>query len=268
MDLEETFRQYLPLIEKAATSACRKYGLSREDVEDFTQQVKLKVWDDDYAVLRKHKGLSSLGTYLAMVVRNALLDYVDHLWGKWRNSAEAKRLGPTAELLERLLVRDRLSHGEACQALRSQGQVEMSDAEIAALAARLPPCRPRRGSRPDAGGASDLAGDVVAASVAAPLARAGESADDRVVRADLERRRQKALAALAQALASLPDEERLIMKMLGDGLSYVQVARHLHIQEKPLYGRVDRIRRRLRQTILADGVSSKDIEDILYHADL
>jgi hypothetical protein len=34
------------------------------------------------------------------------LDYRNRLWGKWRPSAEAKRLGPTAILIERLVARD------------------------------------------------------------------------------------------------------------------------------------------------------------------
>jgi len=89
--------EHLPIIREAAAHAGRRYGLCREDVEDFTQHVLCKVFADDFAVIRKHQGRSVLATYLVVMVQQALLDYVDALLGKRRPSAEAHRLGPMAE---------------------------------------------------------------------------------------------------------------------------------------------------------------------------
>ncbi len=47
----------------------RSRVLSNEDTEDIAAEVFLKVVDEDYAVLRRFKGNSSLPTYLTVIVR-------------------------------------------------------------------------------------------------------------------------------------------------------------------------------------------------------
>src|SRR5215471_7103180 len=76
---------------------------------------------------RSRERRSMLSTYLTTVVQRALLDYVNSQWGKWRPSARANREGPLAVKLEKLLVCDRLSLGEACQVLRTEEGVEESE---------------------------------------------------------------------------------------------------------------------------------------------
>jgi RNA polymerase sigma-70 factor, ECF subfamily len=43
--------------------------LSSEDVEDIAAEVLLRIVDDDYATLKKFKGISSLPTYLTVIAR-------------------------------------------------------------------------------------------------------------------------------------------------------------------------------------------------------
>ncbi len=47
----------------------RSRTLSSEDVEDIAAEVLLKIVDDEYAVLKKFKGISSLPTYLTVIAR-------------------------------------------------------------------------------------------------------------------------------------------------------------------------------------------------------
>jgi RNA polymerase sigma-70 factor (ECF subfamily) len=47
----------------------RSLSLSDADTEDIAAEVLLKIVDDDYGVLRKFKGISSLPTYLTVVAR-------------------------------------------------------------------------------------------------------------------------------------------------------------------------------------------------------
>src|SRR5262245_29934777 len=47
----------------------RSLVLSTADVEDIAAEIFLGLVDDDYAVLRRFKGTSSLPTYLTVVVR-------------------------------------------------------------------------------------------------------------------------------------------------------------------------------------------------------
>lgn len=43
--------------------------VSAEDTEDIAAEIFLKIVDDDYAVLRRFKGISSLPTYLTVIAR-------------------------------------------------------------------------------------------------------------------------------------------------------------------------------------------------------
>jgi RNA polymerase sigma factor (sigma-70 family) len=272
---EKLYLEHLATIEKAAAHACRAYGFSREEIEDFTQQVKIKIWADNYAVLRKWQGRSSLPTYLVTVVQRALQDHVNHLWGKWRPSEEARRLGRRFGTLpvdlETLLVRDHYSFSEACQVLWIDRGVKATEAELIDLAARLPSRSPRRlDSRSGAGGGTaGAAGDPQRrSSEPAPLAfaAAAEAADERVWSRERARRRQRAWEALDAALQGLPAEDRLIAK-LSARLKTVEIARRLGRDQKRLYKRMERILETLRQAIERAGVSAEDVAEILGHAD-
>src|SRR5438045_4333623 len=64
------------------------------------------------------------------------------MWGKWRPSAEAKRLGEKAITLERLLTRDGFSYGEALETLTT-GTRAFTREEVEAIYLRLPERQPR-----------------------------------------------------------------------------------------------------------------------------
>lgn len=270
--VQQLFHEQQPAIQKAAAYFCRRYGFSREEIEDFTQHVLLKIWADDCAVLRKYQGRddAKMTTYLAVVVHRALLDYVDGMWGKWRPSAQARRLGQLAVDLERLLVCDRSSLDEACQTLRSRGVTATND-ELSTLAARLPQPRvPRRTDAahesdgrlaPGAGGARRLAAGAGRAEPAA-----AESADDLLVGKERQRCRQMALKALKAALAALPDEDRLIARMVGE-VPIADIARIWKLDQKALYKRRDKILRSLRQALEGAGVRAEDVGEFLGHVD-
>jgi RNA polymerase sigma-70 factor (ECF subfamily) len=50
-------------------SHARSRSLSSEDIEDIAAEIFLKIVDDDYATLKKFKGMSSLPTYLTVIAR-------------------------------------------------------------------------------------------------------------------------------------------------------------------------------------------------------
>ncbi|HEY6321199.1 MAG TPA: sigma-70 family RNA polymerase sigma factor [Thermoanaerobaculia bacterium] len=259
--VEQLYLAQLETIRKLAVYACRRYGFGREEVEDFTQDVLAKIWGDGKcAVLSKFQGRSKLASYLAVVVQRALQDYVNSRWGKWRPSKAAQRQGQLAIDLETLLVRDRLGFDEACRTLRSRGETA-TDAELSEIANRLPPRPPRRidGSHEGAGGSGD-----VAPGRREPVA--AESADDGIRHSERQQRWQHAMQALAAALATLPSEDRLIAKMLGE-FGVVDIAAHLGLERKALYKRKDKILARLREALESAGVSGGDVAETLSDAD-
>ena len=91
---ESLFLTSLPVIDEVTLSVCRRHRLSGPEAEDFAAEVHLHFIERDSEVLRRFEGRSSLRTFLSVVINRLLLDYRNRLWGKWRPSAEARRLAP------------------------------------------------------------------------------------------------------------------------------------------------------------------------------
>jgi RNA polymerase sigma factor (sigma-70 family) len=269
--MEQVFLAHLATIKKAAAHACRRYGLGREDTEDFTQHVLAKIVADDYAVLRKHRGSSKLSTYLVVVVQRALLDFMNRRWGKWRPTEDAKRLGTLAIRLETLLVRDQLGFREACQILWTNEGVKESEAALDELAGKLPRRTPRRPETSlETGGSSGGAGGPGRSSGRAidPRQLAGaQSADERVMSEERARQRERVHQALMAALRTLPAEDQLLLRLKGEKLTIAQIARTLCLDQKALYKRLDKIKKTVRAAMERAGISARDIGEILAHAD-
>src|SRR5205085_8638364 len=92
MDARALLEANLDLIERVIRFTARRQRLDETDAEDFASIVKLKLIENDYAVIRKFEGRSNFSTFITVVVQRMLLDYRIHYWGKWHASAEAKRL--------------------------------------------------------------------------------------------------------------------------------------------------------------------------------
>jgi RNA polymerase sigma factor (sigma-70 family) len=244
---EEVFLEHLELIERTASRACRRRRLGPAETEDFVSQVKVKLIEDDYAVLRKFRGKSRVSTYLITVINNYSLDYLDHLYGKWRPSAEARRQGPVAVILDRLLTRDGYSFDEACQILTTNLGVECDWRELDQIAARLPPRSPRQSE-----------GEESLRHLPAPDGRP----DRRFFAKELDSEKRRILILLHEALETLPAADRLIVK-LRCRLTVAEIARRLHREQKPLYRRIDGILGQLRRDLEAKGVTAAEVAELL-----
>jgi RNA polymerase sigma factor (sigma-70 family) len=242
VETETLYLSNLTLIERVIGAVCRRHRLSAADAEDFGSTARLHLIDDDYAALRKFEGRSSMATYLTVVITRQFQDWRNAKWGKWRASAEARRQGPVAVHLERLIVRDRLSMEEAVETLRTNFSVDATRAELEALIARIPP-RTGRTFVPD----DELE------QHAAPAARADNALADRHA---LEAAHTSS-HALSTALRGLPAQDRLILKMrFQDDLSVAEVARLFHLEQKPLYRRIQKLLVDLRAALEAQGFTA------------
>src|SRR5687767_3842390 len=92
MTAEELFRANLPLVDRAIARVARRAGLTGAEAEDFASEAKIALMENDYAVLRRFEGRSSLATFITVVVTNVLHDLRTEAYGRWRPSAEAQRL--------------------------------------------------------------------------------------------------------------------------------------------------------------------------------
>lgn len=246
---EATMVAHLDWIERTTASLARRYGLSPDDAEDVDAWIKLRLMEDDYAVFRKFRGDSSIRTYLVVVVAGLFRDYRAQHWGRWRPSAASLRQGPLAVRLETLVYRDGCSLSQAGQVLRSTGETVLDDRELARLLADLPVRGPLRPV--DAGEAPlhDIPADPADAGIRA---------------AEAERQREHLLAALERVLKTLPEEDRLILRLMyWKGLSVGDVARALHLPQKPLYRRIERSIKELRREMESEGIDSSMLREAL-----
>ncbi len=245
---DELFLSRLDLIDRVIGSVCRRNACYGAEAEDFAQEAKLKLIEDDYSILRKFEGRSRLSTYLTAVIHNQFRDFRIARWGKWRPSAAARRGGPVAVQLETLLYRDDRSLDEAVEILRSNFKVENSRQELVQMAAVLPARTKRR-----IGGEDGLEG-----------IGSDHDVERRVENKEKAATVAKVEEALAAAMAGLQAQNRLLLKMrFLDGLTVAQISRGLHLNQRSLYSRFDKCRRELKNHLEQRGVTSDDVTSIL-----
>lgn len=247
MDAEAFYRQHLTIIGQIAESICRRNGVNQHDAEDFASDIRLRLCEDDYAVIRKFQGKSSFTTYLTVVINKRFLDHRRHIWGKWTPSTQARRLGPPAMLLETLVYRDGCSFDAACRILEQKHGFTSDRRQLRTMLAQLPRRSPRRfegaegldmvpsADRPDSGFLASERSDQLAA------------AED----------------ALRQALKALSDEDRTIIRLLYyEGLSVADIARGLQIEQKRLYPRIKQLLTALKKTLESQGISPDFLKEL------
>jgi RNA polymerase sigma factor (sigma-70 family) len=248
VSVEPLFLSSLPVIDDVTMLVCRRHRLSSAEVEDFAGEVRLHFIANNSEALRRFEGRSSLKTFLAVVIHRLFLDYRNRLWGKWRPSAEARRLGPTATLAERLVTRDGWTSEQALEMLRINHQVTI-DGTLLAFCQRLSVRAPQR--------------QFVAESEADRVESATLAPDANVLRAEQDFLAKRVRAALARARQALEPEQRLILKMrFDDCVPVVDIARALHLDQKRLYRTIERLLVDLRERLTADDISRADIDEL------
>jgi RNA polymerase sigma factor for flagellar operon FliA len=247
MDAEQLFREHLQVIDHIAQSICRRSGVREHEAEDFASDMRLKLCENDFAVIRKFQGKSSFTTYLTVVISKGFLDHRRRIWGKWTPSSKAKRLGPTALLLEKLVYRDGCTFDAACQILEQKHGVTVSRKELRSILAQLP----RRAQRRFEG---DGELDTLPAD---------DRADASVLDTEHEKRLAAAEQALTRAIQELTEEDRAIIRMLYyEGMSVAELARGLHLEQMRLYPRVRQLLATLRKSLTSQGISPDLLVDV------
>ena len=254
MTAEELYLENLRSIERIAGFVARRNHLGPDEAAEFVQEVRVRLLDEDYAVIRKFEGRSSFSTYLTTVITRLFHQYRVEQWGKWRPSAEAKRLGDKAITLERLVTRDGYTFDEAVKVLTTPVGSAYTLAELEAIYIRLP----HRGARPI----------MVSGDVSPDLARVDADADERVEMADRERSARTAARAIDGLMRSMDAEDRLILQMrFWDALKVPDIARRLHLDQKKVYKRLDRLFGVMRSVLESAGVGRGEVGSLLSQGD-
>lgn len=240
----DTFLDQLPVIEQIIRAVCRGRRMDASEIEEFAAFVKLRFIENDYAIIRKFKGRSAFGTFITTVISRLLNDYRDREWGgKWRNSAEARRMGPIAEELERLVVRDMRSLDEAFVELapKSPG---ITRVELAEMALRFPTRHRAKISRLEDG---------------APVSAVGDQGPD----AGKAEMLATISSVISELIAGLPEEDRLIFKLrFEDDMPVPRIALSLRLDMQSVYRRLRKHFRDLREALEKAGISKEDVDGL------
>jgi RNA polymerase sigma factor (sigma-70 family) len=244
---ERLFLENLELIKKLISFTNRRYRLPAEEAEEFSSRVMCKLIENDYGVFRKFDKRSSLRTYLGVVIQRQMLDYLDHLWGKWRPCEEARRMGPDVIRLDEILHRDGIEFDQAVQMLQKNWGVELSWQELEKIAILLPARFQRRTEGEEA----------------LPAIPDREPGPDHLVEEKEQAvLRRRVRAAFHRALDTLAAEDKVLVWMSTE-YSVAGISRLLKLEQKPLYRRLAKIFAALRKAMEQEGIRKKDIDDIL-----
>lgn len=246
MEPREVLQKNLALVDSVTDRVCRRARLYGPDAEDFSASVKLALIEDDYAILRRFEGRSSLSTYLTIVVERLLADEHVRTRGRWHPSTEAVRLGTAAMLLESLMFRDHRTLEEALPLVHAvDPTLTRSSAE--ALLARLPERRPRPVT-------TDL-------ESVPPTSLSTEAATPEFEARQLSERTAR---IVRDTLAALSLEDRMLVRFrFVAAMSIADISRMMRLPQRPLYRRLESLLLRLRNALESAGLDGAAVEEII-----
>jgi RNA polymerase sigma factor for flagellar operon FliA len=248
LDARKLLVENLDLIERVIRFTSRRQRLDESEAEEFASIVKLKLVENDYAIVRKFAGRSQFATFITTVVQRMLLDYRIHQWGKWHASAEAKRLGDLAVELELLLHRDGRTIDDALPLLQDR-HPEATREGLEHLAARLPERRARR--------------RMVDLSEAESVAVEAET-EEHILNAERQRTCLRLSSAMRKVIARLAENDRLLLQLRFEcRLTVAQIARSMHVEQKLLYRRIEKLMRDLRAELERAGIDPHAAADLI-----
>jgi len=246
MTREQQFLSELAVIERVIAWVSARRGLRGAAADDFASVVKLRLVENDYEVLARFQGRSSLKTYLTAVINRIYLDFQVQRFGKWRSSAEAKRLGTTALRLECLMFRDGLTFDEASSVLQGDPRVHEKHDELHQIRQRLPN---RPGRSPACSGPDPVRPD---------------SGAEAVERAERQALAERTFAVIRQSLSRLPAPDRFFMRLhLESGFTVAEASRSLGLDQKALYRKKENILKQLRTALEAEGIDAEAARELL-----
>lgn len=244
MSRHDLYLKHQDIFERALSHVARRHRCASDEAQDFAGWVRLKLVESDYAMLAEYRGQASMGTYLAIVVQRLLLDYRIAKWGRWRPSAEAKRLGPLAVRLETLLARDRFTFDEAFHSIRAADPT-CTRALLEDLRDRLPERAP----------GAQFEGEDALAFVPSTEA----SPDEAMIDEETAQRKRAAGRALAAVVRDLPAQDQILLRLrFAEGLQIAEIARLLHLTARPLYRRLERLASLIRERLASQGLRGED----------
>jgi DNA-directed RNA polymerase specialized sigma24 family protein len=232
--VEQLRAQQKSHVERVVQDLARKHYLSSAEVQELRGAVERALERNNYELLRAFEGRSKWETYLTTIVTRQFLQFQTAMWGQWRPTATAIRLGAAAMLLEELVLRDRFPLSDAIDWMRNTHRVDLPRHRLLQIAEQLrlsPTPMDRAGARKTAPGS-------------------------------------RLRRALREALAVISPEDRLVLELRFRGdQPLTRIASLLKVEVRPLQRRIETAKNVIRESLLAQGINAADVDTLLRGAD-
>jgi RNA polymerase sigma factor for flagellar operon FliA len=253
IDAEELFLTNLIVIDRAISYVCHRNRIGRDEGEEFGSYVKFKLIETNYAIIRKFEGRSSFSTYMTTVIQRMFFQYRVQMWGKWRPSAEAKRLGDKGITVERLLTREGFTYAETMAILTCGHEAAFTVAEIEAIYVRLPVRQPR---------------PVLVSGIEKTDNGPFIETEDELFSSERGKAARCTAAVIDAIMATMAAEDQMILRMrFWGGRKVPEIGRALGLEAKKLYKRIDKLLSQLRLALEQEGIAASEICELLNHSD-
>lgn len=253
IDAEELFLTNLIVIDRAISYVCHRNRIGRDEGEEFGSYVKFKLIETNYAIIRKFEGRSSFSTYMTTVIQRMFFQYRVQMWGKWRPSAEAKRLGDKGITVERLLSREGFTYAETMAILTCGHDAAFTVAEIEAIYVRLPVRQPR---------------PVLVSGIEKTENGPCVETEDDLFSNERGKAARSTAAVIDAIMATMAAEDQMILRMrFWGGRKVPEIGRALGLESKRLYKRIDKLLTQLRLALADEGIAASDVFELLNHSD-
>jgi RNA polymerase sigma factor (sigma-70 family) len=254
MDAAGYLEDNLSHVESAIRAICIRHSIYGDDAEEFASIIKLKLIEDDYKRLRDFRGNSSLKTYLYAIINRLFIDELRSRKGRWRPSADARRLGPVAGKLEELICRDNNTFDEACYTILSIPSFSSySRDQLYEIYLKLPKKENRHLAEADPECLSVLSST--------------DPHPDEVLHNKRMDSIERSIEGLIRIiLPSLNEEDRLILKMRFDNdLSIAMITEVIGQKRGYVEKRISQILAGFKEEILSSGININDAMEVIKH---
>jgi hypothetical protein len=235
---DQLILQQRPHIEQVIRDLSRRHYLAPAEIDDFRATVYRALERNDYQALKEFDGQTTWESFLTLVISREFFLFQHSLWGQWRPTPTAARMGAAAVLLEELVVRDGVLISDAVEIMRSMHRVDLPRHRLLEYATIL-----RLSDTPRRAHASD------------------DRRQDEIPNGKLE-------AALRAAVLLLSPDDRLILELrFRDAQPLTRIARLMKIEARPLQRQIDQAAEIIRRSLLAAGIAQHDVERLLRYSD-
>jgi RNA polymerase sigma factor (sigma-70 family) len=246
----EVLLSHWNLIEGIVTRVRNRLRADEEEADTVESRVKLKLFADDYMIVRNFKHRSSFRSYLTTIVTRTFHDLRVERFGKWHHSAAALRLGPLALELERMIYKEGYAPSEAISVLLT-AHPEISPVALEHLLEELP-VKQRRPSK------------VPMEDVSAMLST--DPDDILWITGERLRLSERTAMVVRRFMDNLEESDRTLLQLFFEAeLKISTIARMYKKDQKTLYRRRNDLLAQLRKELFGAGIGRTEAADLYHH---